>query len=204
MTLEEIKKFLEENKEDEQVKAYLQGLQGDNQVTVDSVQSLVKDNEDFKKWFDSERDKHFNKSLETWKSNHLQKLIDDEIKQRYPEETEEQRKFKELEQQIKRLEGEKTRESLSKKALEFASNNNLPTGLIDLFVADDEEKTNEYLKKFQESWNTQVQKVKEQLVKDNGIDLKDSQKNNTFTKEQINSMSTDEINKNWDLIKDQL
>lgn len=36
-----------------------------------------------KKWFDSVKDKHFNKALETWKSNNLTKLIDDEVKKKF-------------------------------------------------------------------------------------------------------------------------
>ena len=55
-------------------------------------------------------DKYFNKGLETWKQNNLEKLIDEEIAKRYPEETPEMRRIKELEQKL----AEKERESVRK------------------------------------------------------------------------------------------
>ena len=56
-------------------------------------------------------DKYFNKGLETWKQNNLEKLIDEEIAKRYPEETPEMRKIKELEQKL----AEKEREAVRKR-----------------------------------------------------------------------------------------
>jgi hypothetical protein len=58
MTLEEVKKYMEENKNSDEVKAYLQGL-----VNVEGVQTFFTQNEDGKRWLDSERDKHLNKGL---------------------------------------------------------------------------------------------------------------------------------------------
>ena len=78
MTLEDVKKYMEENKSSDEVKAYLQGL-----VTVEGVQMFTQ-NEDGKRWLDSERDKHLNKGLDTWKANNLQKELDKKIHELYP------------------------------------------------------------------------------------------------------------------------
>lgn len=78
MTFEEVKKYMEENKDSDEVKAYLQGL-----VSVEGVQTFFTQNEDGKRWQDSERDKHLNKGLDTWKANNLQKEIDKKIQELY-------------------------------------------------------------------------------------------------------------------------
>jgi len=88
MTLEEAKQYMEENKSSDEVKAYLQGL-----VNVEGVQNFFTQSEDGKRWLDSERDKHLNKGLDTWKANNLQKEIDKKIHELYPEETEEKAKM---------------------------------------------------------------------------------------------------------------
>ncbi len=43
------------------------------------MQTFFTQNEDGKRWLDSERDKHLNKGLDTWKANNLQKEIDKKI-----------------------------------------------------------------------------------------------------------------------------
>ena len=74
MTLEEAKQYMEENKGSDEVKAYLQGL-----VNAEGVQTFFTQNENGKRWLDSERDKHLNKGLDTWKANNLLKEIDKKI-----------------------------------------------------------------------------------------------------------------------------
>lgn len=101
MNLEDVKKFFEKNKDNEEVKAYLEGLK---KVSVQEVQQMLVENEELKKFFDSEKDKHFSKGLETWKQKTLPKLIDEEIKKRFPEADPKDVKLKELEAKIQKME----------------------------------------------------------------------------------------------------
>jgi hypothetical protein len=198
MNLEDVKKFFEENKDNEEVKAYLQGLRS---LSVEEVQQMLTENEELKRWFDSEKDRHFSKSLSTWQKNNLQKLIDEEIKKRFPEADPKDVKLKELEAKIKQMEQEKLREALKNKALTHATEKKLPVQLIDFLIGQDEESTLQNLAKFEEVWTSNLQTLVDEKLKSNGVTPKDGDKPKTFTKEQLSSMTPDEINKHWDVIK---
>lgn len=137
MNLEEVKKFFEENKEDEAVKGYLEELQT---VSADKVEGFLKTYEG-KKLLQPILDKNFNKGLETWKTNNLEKLIDDEVKKRNPDQTPEQKKIAELEKLIEDEKSARMREALVNKALKAAKEKGLPDGIVDFFVGADEETT---------------------------------------------------------------
>lgn len=49
------------------------------QPTLDVFKAKLNSDKDFKSFMDSEKDTHANKSLETWKINNLQTLINDEV-----------------------------------------------------------------------------------------------------------------------------
>jgi len=164
MTLEEIKKYIEENKSSDEVKAYLQGL-----VNVEGVQTFFTQNEDGKKWLDSERDKHLNKGLDTWKSNNLQKEIDKKIHELYPEETDDKKQLRELNAKIETMELEKQREVFKNKALTIAADKKLPiNNIVDLFISDNEEATIANIGRFEEIFGTSVQSAVEERLKSNG------------------------------------
>ena len=163
MTIEEVKKYVEENKGNEELKVYLQGL-----VTVDGAQEFLSKNEDGRKWLDSERDKHLNKGLDTWKTNNLQKEIDKKITELYPEETPEKKQLRELNLKIENMESEKQREVLKNKALTIAAERKLPlNNIVDLLIADDEESTVSNIGKFEEIFGASVQTAVEERLKTN-------------------------------------
>ncbi|MGY0373220.1 DUF4355 domain-containing protein [Clostridium sp. JNZ J1-5] len=199
MDFQEVKNFINDNKESEEVKVYLQGL---NKVSVEGIEKYVTEDEDAKKWFDSIKDKHFNKALETWKSNNLSKLIDDEVKKRFPAKDEKEIEVENLKSEIEKMKQEKLHEVLTSKAVKIASDKNLPLSLVDFFIAKDEEATVSNLKVLEESFNKEVQKAVEKRLKSEGYNpLKDSS-GNALTLETIKNMSPTEINQNWDKVKE--
>lgn len=202
MNLEDVKKFFEENKDNEEVKTYLADLK---KVSVQEVQQMLVENEELKKFFDSEKDKHFSKGLETWKQKTLPKLIDEEIKKRFPEADPKDVKLQELEAKIQQMEQEKLREALKNKALTLATEKKLPIQLIDFLIGQDEETTLQNLTTFEEVWTSHLQTLVDEKLKSTGVQPKETTvKTPTFTREQIQSMTPEQIQKNWDLIKDQL
>lgn len=136
-------------------------------ITPEFIDQLAKD-EVFQKWLQSEKDRHFSKSLETWKENNLSTIVEEEIKKRYPEETEEQRQLRELKTQLEQLQRERQREAIRNQAYKQASEKGLPLELLDFFVADDEEKTIANLEVFEKVWNAAVQAQVNQTFKANG------------------------------------
>lgn len=69
-------------------------------LTLDAFKG--KENEpEFKSYLDSIKDTHFNKALETWKSNNLQTIINDEVlKATGKKKTPEELKYEQLEKQL--------------------------------------------------------------------------------------------------------
>lgn len=164
MTLEEVKKYIEENKGSDEVKAYIQGL-----VTVEGVQTFLSHNADGKRWLDSERDKHLEKGLKTWRDNNLQKELDKKIHELYPVETEEKKQLRKLNAKVEKMEAEKQREVLKNKALTIAADKKLPVNkIVDLFISDNEEATVANIGRFEEIFSSSVQSAVEERLKSTG------------------------------------
>ncbi|KHF40710.1 DUF4355 domain-containing protein [Halalkalibacter okhensis] len=177
MNLEDVKKFLEENKGQEDVKGYLEGL---SKVTSEGVTAFL-DTDEGKKLLQPKLDSYFTKGLETWKGNNLQKLVDEEVAKKNPSETPEQKEIRELKEKFATIETEKTRETLKNKALSTLSEKKLPTFLLDKLIGNDEDSTNESLIKFEEVWNSSIQSIKEELLKENGTTITDGSSNHSNT-----------------------
>jgi hypothetical protein len=136
-------------------------------ITTEFINQLAS-NEVFQKWLQSEKDRHFSKGLETWKENNLSAIVEEEIKKRYPEETEEQRQLREMANEIKQLKQENKIKEIRNQAYRQANEKGLPVELLDFFVSDDLEKTNENLSILERVWNEAVQNQVNQTFKQNG------------------------------------
>lgn len=169
-------------------------------ITREFIEQLAKD-EVFQKWLQSEKDRHFSKGLETWKENNLPSLVEEEIKKRYPEETEEQRQLRELKAQLEKLQQERQREAIRNQAYKRANEKGLPLELLDFFVADDAEKTQANLEILEKVWNEAVQAQVNQTFKQNGREPHKPTIPNSLSREQIEAMSEEDIIKNWDQVQ---
>lgn len=124
-------------------------------LTATHIENYLQNSEG-QKLMQPKLDKYFNKGLETWKQNNLEKLIDEEIAKRYPEETPEMRKIKELEQKLAEKEREAVRKELTIKAQQLASQKGLPADLATYFIAENEELTIENIEKFDSAYKTHL------------------------------------------------
>ncbi|ASZ05123.1 MULTISPECIES: DUF4355 domain-containing protein [Bacillus] len=186
-TLEDVKKFLEENKENEDVKAYLNELSA---VSADKVNGFL-DTEEGKRLIQPRLDSHFTKGLDTWKANNLDALIDAKVKELYPEETEEQKRIRKLE---KELEDQKTaaqREKLLNKAVSYASEKQLPADVVEFFIGEDEESTMKNLGAFEEKYNAALQKAIESKFQENGRDVQSGSNEPTNQDLDISSLAAE-------------
>ena len=82
--------------------------------------------------------------------------LDEEIGKRYPEETPEMRKIKELEQKLAEKEREAVRKELTIKAQQLASEKGLPADLAAYFIAENEELTIENIEKFDSAYKSHL------------------------------------------------
>lgn len=166
ITLDVIKKFFTDNKDNPDVKAYLGELSA---PTVEGVKGFL-DTEEGKKLLQPRLDAHFTKSLETWKTNNLEKLIDEEVRKRNPGKTPEQIELEKLRKEIEDERKARNREALVNKALKIADEKALPKGVIDFFVGEDEDGTISNLSKLEEEFNAAVTKAVEAKFKASGRD----------------------------------
>lgn len=193
MNLEEVKSFIDENKEQEDVKVFLQGYQ--SQPSVEDLQKFALEHEEGKKWFDSQRDKHFSKGLETWKTNNLESIIAEELKKRNPDKSPEQLRIEQLEAQFAELENAKTRESLKNKALTVANEKKLPTNILDFFIGQDEDTTVSNLTVFEEAMQAYVTAQVEERLKGSYTPPSGGDASKGMTKEKFFTLSHEERTK---------
>ncbi|TXO00005.1 DUF4355 domain-containing protein, partial [Staphylococcus aureus] len=169
--IEEVKSFFEEHKDDKEVKDYLNGLKT---VSVDDVKGFL-DTEEGKRFIQPELDRYHSKGLESWKEKNLEDLIEQEVRKRNPEQSEEQKRISALEQELEKRDAEAKREKLRSNALGKAQELNLPTSLVDRFLGDSDEDTEQNLKALKETFDKYVQKGVESKFKSSGRDVKESQ-----------------------------
>ncbi|HEG7527197.1 TPA: DUF4355 domain-containing protein [Staphylococcus aureus] len=170
MNIEEVKSFFEEHKDDKEVKDYLKGLKT---VSVDDVKGFL-DTEEGKRFIQPELDRYHSKGLESWKEKNLEDLIEQEVRKRNPEQSEEQKRISALEQELEKRDAEAKREKLRSNALGKAQQLNLPTSLVDRFLGDSDEDTEQNLKALKETFDKYVQKGVESKFKSSGRDVKES------------------------------
>lgn len=164
MTLEEIKAYLEANKDTEEVKNYLAGL---SKPTPEGVAAFL-ESPDGKKLLQPKLDQHFTKGLETWKSNNLSGLLDEEIKKKFPGETEEQKRLRNLEDELAKERQARVKSELHNKATTLATQKGLPVDLAAYFVGQDEDTTVNNLTALENIWQQNIQKAVEEKFKESG------------------------------------
>lgn len=97
---------------------------------------------DFKSFLDSIKDKHFEKALETWKSNNLQAIINDEVlKATGKKKTPEQLKIEELEKRMLESEAKAKKAERIANYKDVLAEKKIPMEMIEYFLTDDEETT---------------------------------------------------------------
>lgn len=187
MNLEEIRSFIEQNKDNQEVQGFLSELRGT--PSIDEIQRLANENDDIRTWLQSEKDRHFSKGLETWKAKTMPGLIEEEIRKRYPEETPEQIEIKKLRAEIEQERRERKLATNRAKAKDIASKKELPADLVDFFVSADESTTLEAIEQFEKAWSAAINKAVEGRFKDNAREPVRSHlpaRNNPFAKETFN------------------
>ena len=163
MTLEELKQFIEANKDNQDVQSYLKGLY----LTPEGVKGYL-DTEEGKKILQPRLDAYFTKGLETWKEKTLPTLLDDEIKKRFPGETEEQKRLRKLEEELAKERQARVKSELINKATTLATQKGLPVELVAYFVGQDEDTTTNNLTALENIWQQNLEKAVEAKFKELG------------------------------------
>ncbi|WP_203364723.1 DUF4355 domain-containing protein [Bacillus sp. REN10] len=164
VNFEELKALVEAGDESAFTQHIFKSLEKGDVLAAVTANSAVKSD------LDSEKDKHHNTALETWKSNNLESLVEAELAKRNPQETEEQKRIAALEKELESQKKAAQREKLMNVAIKQATEKGLPTDIVDFFLADDEESTTANLGKLEEVYTKAVQAAVEKKFKEHGRD----------------------------------
>ena len=187
MELTDVIKFIDENKEDDAVKSYLDKYKVETEVSLDLIKSKSEQDAGVKAWLDSIKDSHANKSLETWKTNNLDKLIDEKYKQGLPKEEQENLAIKELQNKIASMEQEKNYERQTNIALKTAHEKGLPTELNKFFIGKDDEETLANFSILEQVYNQSLGSAEKSRLKNSSYAPPKSSQTKVFTIEDLNN-----------------
>ena len=143
-------------------------LENTKPVAFETVKDFLEKDEAGKKYLQSVTDSAVTKGITTFKDKTLPTLLEEEIKKKFPGETEDQKKLRQLEEKLAKAEADRKRESLINKALSYANEKKLPTGFIDRFIDEDEDKTLANVQKFENLFNEAIKTGVEAKFKENG------------------------------------
>lgn len=185
MDINEIKTYLETNKDNAEVKSFMDSFRV--VPTLEVFKSKLQD-ADFKSFMDSEKDKHLTKGIETFKTNNLQKLLDDKVKELYPEADPKDTELAKMKLMIETMQKENSRKELTNKALKLAQEKKLPVELVDYFIGNDEESTINNLTALETIFSTQVESIVTERLKGGYKPPKDTNPatKNPWSKEYFN------------------
>ena len=137
-------------------------------VNTDSVKDFLANNDEGKKIAQSLNDQAVTKGIETFKQKTMPGLIEEAIKQKFPDETEDQKKLRLLAENQTRLEKELKQKDLFNKALQIATEKKLPVKLVNKFLGEDEETTVRNLAELESEFNSTLQALVESKFKEIG------------------------------------
>jgi len=187
MTIEnigEITTYLEANKENEDVKTYLNSFKVEVQPTLEVFKGKLND-ADFKSFMDSERDKHSTKSLETWKANNLDTLVSAKVKELYPEADPKDIALNKLQAQLDKMQSDSARKDLTNKTLKQFQDAKLPSELVDFMVGADEEQTNKNVEALTKLFAAHDEKIRTEFAKSNSYTPPNGDKTNLTADEKM-------------------
>ena len=162
-------------------------------VETQEVNEVVKEEKTFTQ---AELDKILNKKFAQWQKKTEEAKAEAERKAKLTEAEKLAEERKEFEAMKKQFEYEQRVNSTSK----VLASNNLPIEFADFLIAENDEATTQRVDLFKNAFNEALEKALVERLKGNTPKTSTVQ-TRTFTINDIKNMSAEEINKNWEQIK---
>lgn len=159
----ELKELLEQLKNFENTDEYNNYIAG--QMNDDRVSAYLS-TEAGKKYIQPQFDSFFSKSLETWKKNNLDALVNAKVKELYPDTDPKDASIAALKAEIEQIKAESARKDLMNRALTIANEKGLPVDLVDYFVGKDEETTTANMGKLESAFTSALSAAVKDKLKD--------------------------------------
>lgn len=189
MDIKEIVKYLEENKESPDVKAFISTLTQPKEL---SFEQLMK-NEDFAKQIRSFADSESSKAVDAFKEKGFKKAVEtgvSEALEAKEKKTPHQIEVEELNKRLNAVETENQEKELKRlrsdnkvKAINFLKEKTLPSDMLDFLVSEESEKTDENVNIFATMMEDYGQAIKQGQLKGNNTFVPSSPGNNDSLQE---------------------
>jgi hypothetical protein len=184
---DEVKSYFESNKDNEDVKNYIEGF-----LTPDRVESfLVSDLG--KKILQPKLDSYATKAIsshdEKFKTNELPKLINEEVKKRYPDKDEKDIRLESVMAELEKMKKENLMKEIKNQAILMLDEKKLPKDVLNFIVSDDLEKTKANIETFGNVFNPYIQSAVEERIRIGSYTPpknNDSTTKNPWSKEHFN------------------
>ena len=169
-----------------------------SRLSLDSFKDLVATDKEFKSFLDSEKDKHADKVLKTFKANNLEKLIEAEVLKRTGKtETPEQKAIRELQEQLANMGKEKEKAERIAKYKDVLVKKKIPSQLSDFILGEDDDVTDANINIFEDAMKWYVEsKVKERHKDSKYTPPKSGEKK--ITRDEFNKLTLVEKQKLYD------
>ena len=157
MTIEEVKAFLEENKEQNEVKEFLGSFvktpTQEELIKIPEVQKII--------------DQRVSLGINSFKEKTLPGLIEAEKKKLTDAQqvSPEMQRIQELEKKLAEKERSEARGNQKNKVVKTFSEKNLPVDIADYLVGDTDEETDQKLTTFMEAFSKYEQRIREDILK---------------------------------------
>lgn len=166
MDINEIKTYIESNKDSDDVKEFIGGFQqpADEKAIIDKYRASV----DFKKEQLTEGDRRVTQAIDKFQKETMPKHIEAEIKKRFPDETPEQKALREMKAELDTIRTEKRREEIKNKALQALASKKLDASLTEFITADDDDQLSAKVEKLNDIFKATIEKAVNDRLKISG------------------------------------
>ncbi len=198
MTFAEIKAWLDEHADDQEVKDYQAGFTKQTPLTLSGVRNYLESTDEGKELLTRLTDRAVTNAIETWKTKNLERLVKEYHDKQYPAEDERDRRIRELEDKVNKSERDRERERIRNAAIIKMGEKGLPVEFVDRFIGDDEATTNTYIDEFEAEFKAQIDAIVESEVERRFKDAgKDPHKRDLPNAQEENPWKQD----SWNLTK---
>ena len=184
MELNDVSTFLEKNADTDEVKTFVKGFYSPEKLAP------VLDSEEGLRLLQPRLDKYHTKGLESWKEKNLNGIVEKEISKRYPPQSDEQKRIKQIEDELTQQKTKSRTEEQKNIAITKLNENKMPLVLSDLILGEDDEAFNKKFNLLKTAWDKELDnRIKEEIKKNGRQVHKDQEKK--FTSSEMNSIIRD-------------
>lgn len=194
MTLDDVKKFVQDNKDDAALKEFIGTIATvDDKAIIEKYKVSAEYKDDVKR----EGDRRATGAVEKFMKDTMPKHLEDEIKKRYPEETALEREVRELKAENAATKAERKREELRNKAVKMLNDKKIGIEFMDFIQAADEDELKNRVEQFHELFSKSIVSAVDEKLKTHGVNPPTSPSSppagKITSREQLKGMSSDDI-----------